>query len=90
MTYVPKAMTLKEINLACQTDPIMQRLRQAITTGVWPADDPDLMPFRKVQLELTATNDSDIILRGTNLVPRAMPVRGLGLALALGKRNRSA
>ncbi len=25
-----------------------------------------------------------------NLVPRAMPVRGLGLALALGKRNRSA
>ena len=23
----------------------------------------------------------------TNLVPRAMPVRGLGLALALGKRN---
>ncbi len=24
---------------------------------------------------------------GTNLVPRAMPVRGLGLALALGKRN---
>ncbi len=22
-----------------------------------------------------------------NLVPRAMPVRGLGLALALGKRN---
>ena len=42
---VPKAMTLKEINLACQTDPVMQRLRQAITTGVWPADDPDLMPF---------------------------------------------
>ena len=56
---VPKAMTLKEINLACQTDPIMQRLRQAITTGAWPADDPDLMPFRKVQLELTAANDSD-------------------------------
>ena len=25
-----------------------------------------------------------------NLVPRAMPVCGLGLALALGKRNRSA
>ncbi len=25
-----------------------------------------------------------------NLVPRAMPVRGLGLALALGKRNRPA
>ena len=23
----------------------------------------------------------------SNLVPRAMPVRGLGLALALGKRN---
>ena len=65
---VPKAMTLREINLACQTDPIMQRLRQAITTGVWPADDPDLMPFWKVQLELTAANDSDIILRGTRII----------------------
>ena len=27
------------------------------------------------------------ILYLTNLVPRAMPVRGLGLALALGKQN---
>ncbi len=28
--------------------------------------------------------------QASNLVPRAMPVRGLGLPLALGKRNRSA
>ncbi len=78
---VPKAMTLKEINLACQTDPVMQRLRQAITTGVWPADDPDLMPFRKVQLELTAASDSDIILRGTRIIiPQSLQLRAVKLA----------
>ena len=78
---VPKAMTLKEINLACQTDPVMQRLRQAITIGVWPADDHDLMPFRKVQLELTAANDSDIILRGTRIIiPQSLQLRAVKLA----------
>ncbi len=30
---------------------------------------------------------SNVIATFPNVVPRAMPVRGLGLALALGKRN---
>ena len=71
-------MTLKEINLACQTDPIMQR--QAKSSQ--PASGPRMtLPFRKVQLELTAANDSDIILRGTRIIlPQSLQLRAVKLA----------
>lgn len=78
---VPKAMTLQEIDLACQADPVMQRLRLAITTDKWPSHDPALDPFNRVKLELTAASDSNIVLRGTRIViPKCLQSRAVTLA----------
>ncbi|XP_028416022.1 uncharacterized protein K02A2.6-like [Dendronephthya gigantea] len=78
---IPKAMTLEEVNSASKADPIFQRLRQAITTDVWPNNDPDLTPFNKVKFELTVATDSDIILRGTRVVlPKCLQLRAVKLA----------
>ena len=54
---------------------------QAYTFTVKYKPGPDLMPFRKVQLELTAANDSDIILRGTRIIlPQSLQLRAVKLA----------
>lgn len=62
---VPKAMSLDEISSACEADPTMRKLGQAISDSKWDMKDPDLQPYYQVRHELTTAADSNIILRGS-------------------------
>ena len=78
---VPKAMSVGEINSACETDSAIQKLRRALTTDKWDKRDPDLQPFYKLRHELTAAADSNIVLRGTRIViPASLRNRSVQLA----------
>ncbi len=75
---VPKAMTIKEIKDATNTDRTLQAVRAAIRTNHW---DVDLArPFKNVKDELTVNSDN-IVLRGTRIViPSALQQRAVDLA----------
>ena len=78
---VPKAMSLDEISNACEADPTMRKLGQAISDSKWDMKDPDLQPYYQVRHELTAAADSNIILRGSRIViPPSLQNRTVQLA----------
>lgn len=78
---IPKAMTLEEIDNACKTDTALQKLRQAITSGKWVLKDVDLQPYYKLRHELTAAADSNVILRGSQIIiPTSLRKRAVALA----------
>ena len=62
---VPKALTLKEIIDATNSDVTLTTLRDAIKTNKW--DSPAVKQFKAVKNELTSTTDG-VILRGTRIV----------------------
>ena len=75
---VPKALTLKEIIDATNSDVTLTTLRDAIKTNKW--DSPVVKPFKAVKNELTSTTDS-VILRGTRIViPSSLQQRAIDIA----------
>ena len=82
---VPRAMTLVEIQQSTAEGATLQRLRELIQTGKWHqiddspenADKGELKMFQKIHNELTVSNDSKIILRGSRIViPTALREKG--------------
>ena len=75
---VPKALTLKEIIDATNSDVTLTTLRDAIKTNKW--DSPVVKPFKAVKNELTSTTDG-VILRGTRIViPSSLQQRAIDIA----------
>lgn len=64
---VPKAMTLKQVEDATMTDPVMCAVRHALRTGQWHKAAPaELATYAKVKTELTDTGT--VLLKGNKLI----------------------
>ena len=75
---VPKAMTLKEIKDATDTDRTLKAVRAAIRTNQWNVD--LVQPFKSIKDELTI-NSENVVLRGHRIViPSALQQRAVDLA----------
>ena len=75
---VPKAMTLKEIKDATDTDRTLKAVRAAIRTNQWNVD--LVQPFKSIKDELTI-NSENVVLRGHRIViPSALQQRAADLA----------
>ena len=89
---VPKAMTLDEIQRATKQDKTLQCVSWLIRNQNWnkvddlpteyqEADQVELKSFRKVKDELTVSDQSDIILRNSQIVvPTALREKAISLA----------
>ena len=67
---VPKAITLKQIACATETDPTLQQVQRCLGGSEWP-DTPELNPYKRVKDELCMSNG--IVLRGSRIVmPRIL------------------
>ena len=67
---VPKALTLKQIACATETDPILQQVQRCLGGSEWP-DTPELNPYKRFKDELCMSNG--IVLRGSRIVmPRIL------------------
>ena len=62
---VPKALTLKQIVCATETDPILQQVQRCLGGSEWP-DTPELNPYKRSKDELCMSNG--IVLRGSRIV----------------------
>ena len=78
LAAVPKAMTMREIQTATNTDKILQSLRAAIRCNMW---DSDLVkPYKNIKEELTVTMQN-VILRGSRIIiPESLQQRAIDLA----------
>ena len=75
---VPKALTLKEIIDATNSDVTFATLRDAVKTNKW--NSPIVRPFKAVNNELTSTTDG-VVLRGTGIViPSSLQQRAIDIA----------
>ena len=67
---VPKALTLKQIACATETDPILQQVQRCLGGSEWP-DTPELNPYKRFKDELCMRNG--IVLRRSRIVmPRIL------------------
>ena len=87
---VPRAMTLSEIQQKTSSDPTLQKVAELIQSDDWPqisqiTDEEinidDLKSFSRIKDELTVSEDSSVILRGSRLIiPMALRQQALGIA----------
>ena len=62
---VPKAITLKQIAYATETDPTLQQVQRCLGGSEWP-DTPELNPYKRVKDKLCMSNG--LVLRGSRIV----------------------
>ena len=88
---VPKAMSLEDIHLATKADATLQKLAEIIRTDDWHilTDEAvstginvaELKLFSKIRDELTVSDDSNVILRGTRIIiPAALRQQAMAIA----------
>jgi hypothetical protein len=85
-----KAISLDDVKKTTVNDPILQHLTKAIRTGNWTVtptqrnigvDPQEMNAYFKLRNEITASNENDLLLKGTRIILPA-PLRSHALSLA--------